>query len=118
LIAALGCKENDMMRWASAIVLAVVLGMGVAAPAQAQTQRFGLMFGDERKDLFPERFSCMTDYQIREAVAAQGYSQIALNVPDNKHIEVRATKGDWVYLLDFNYCSGRIESRTQLRPAR
>jgi hypothetical protein len=36
---------------------------------------------------------------------------------NDKHVEVRATRDGWVYLLDFNYCTGRIEDRTRLRPA-
>ena len=104
------------MKWASAMMLTMVLGLGWAAPAQAQ--RFGIMFGDERSDFFPERISCMNDYEIRNAVADRGYSQILLNVPDSKHVQVQATKGKWVYLLDFNYCTGQIESHRKLRPAR
>lgn len=105
-----------MMQWTSALVLAAVLGLGTIAPAQAQ--HFGIMFGDERSDFFAERFSCMNDHEIRNAVAARGYRDILLNVPDSKHVQVQATKGAWVYLLDFNYCTGQIESRRKLRPTR
>ena len=104
------------MKWASALVLVAVMGLGMVAPAQAQ--RFGIMFGDERSDFFPERISCMNDYEIRNAVRAFGFSQILLNVPDSMHVQVQATKGKWVYLLDFNYCTGQIESHRKLRPAR
>ena len=104
-----------MKRLAAAVMVAMALGAGLAGPAQAQ--RFGLFFGDERSDFFPQRISCLNDHQIREAVAQLGYHDIYLNVPNQKHIEVRATKGNWVYLLDFNYCSAQVESRTRLRPA-
>ncbi len=108
-----------------AATLAVIVGTTalVAMPAQAQGpgMAFGLFFGsgddDDRDDFYPERAMCLTDYQIRKSVAAQGYSNIYLNVPNNKRIQVRATKGDWVYLLRFNYCTDRIESRERLRPA-
>jgi hypothetical protein len=92
-----------------------VLLLGMAAPAQSAG--FGIFFGDERSDFFPGRITCMGDYQVRQAVAARGYSNIYLNVMNDGHVQVRATRGDWVYLLDFNYCSGRIEDRTRLRPA-
>jgi len=105
-----------MKQFASMAVLALVLGGGLAGPAQAQ--RFGLFFGDERTDFPHERVICLGDYQVRQAVADLGYRDIYLNVFNRKHVEVRATKGDWVYLLDFNYCSAEIESRTRLRPAR
>ncbi len=105
-----------MKRLATMAMLALVLGSGLASPAQAQ--RFGLFFGDERTDFHHERVMCLTDYQVRQAVADLGYRDIYLNVFNRKHVEVRATKGDWVYLLDFNYCSAQVESRTRLRPAR
>jgi hypothetical protein len=59
----------------------------------------------------------MTDRQIRDDIAARGYSDVALNIPNDKHVEVRATRDGWVYLLDFNFCSGRIVDVMQLRPA-
>lgn len=105
-----------MTRFAAVLILAVTLGAGLVGPAQAQ--RFGIFFGDERSDFFPERISCLNDHQIRQAIADLGYRNIYLNVPNDKHIQVRASMGDWVYLLDFNYCSAHVESRERLRPAR
>lgn len=110
-----------MTRFAAVLMAAMILGTGAVAPAQAQG--FGIFFGDEpsdffgERDYFDERIICLTDSQIRGAVADRGYSNIFLNVPNDKHIQVRATKGGWVYLLDFNYCSGQIEGRQRLRPA-
>lgn len=106
-----------MNRFAAAAVLATSLGLAAIVPAQAQQLNFGIFFGDERSDFFPERITCLSDYQIRQAVAARGYTNIYLNVAMDKHIQVRATRDGWVYLLDFNYCSGRIEGRERLRPA-
>lgn len=107
-----------------ATALAAIMGMvalsAVPAMAQGPSLAFGLFFGggDESRDgFYPERAMCLTDYQIRKSIAAEGYSNIYLNVPNNKRIQVRATKGDWVYLLRFNYCTDRIESRERLRPA-
>jgi hypothetical protein len=96
---------------------ALLLGTAVAAPVQAQSASFGIFFGDEESDFFPERITCMGDYQVRQAVADRGYTNIYLNVMNDKHVEVRATRDGWVYLIDFNYCTGRIEGRRQLRPA-
>lgn len=95
----------------------LLLGTAVAAPVQAQSLSFGIFYGDEESDFFPEHITCMGDYQVRQAVAGRGYTDIYLNVMNDKHVEVRATRDGWVYLLDFNYCTGRIEKRTQLRPA-
>ncbi|MHA6690532.1 hypothetical protein [Devosia sp. A449] len=107
-----------MTRFIAIALTALLLGAGIAAPAQAQSVGFGFFFGDEESDFFPELITCMSDYQVRQAVAARGYSNIYLNVMTDKHVQVRATRGDWVYLLDFNYCTGRIEDRSELRPAR
>jgi hypothetical protein len=99
------------------ILMGVMLGTGITLPVQAQGG-FGTFFGGEQFGRFPERFTCLTDYQVRQAVAGRGYTNIFLNVMNDKHVEVRATRDGWVYLLDFNYCTGRIVGRTQLRPAR
>lgn len=104
------------MRKAAALMLtAALLASSAIAPAQAQ--RFGIFFGDEPSDFYPERIICMTDRQIRDAIAKAGYSNIALNVPHEEHVQVRATRGGNVYLLDFNYCTGVIEGWQMLRPA-
>ncbi|WP_332690868.1 hypothetical protein [Devosia sp.] len=106
-----------MIRFIAIALTALLLGAGAAMPAQAQSFGFGIFFGDEASDFYPERITCMTDRQIRDAVAARGYTNIYLNVAMEKNIQVRATRDGWVYLLDFNFCSGRIEGRQQLRPA-
>jgi len=104
-----------MNKFLAALMITLAFGAGATAPAQAQS--LGIHFGDEPSDFFPERITCLTDYQIREAVADLGYTDIYLNVPNKKHVEVRATKDKWVYLLDFNYCSVQVERRARLRPA-
>ncbi len=103
------------MRKLAAIVIASA-GL-LVQPAAAQNLNFGIFFGDERSDFFPERITCLNDYQVRQAVAARGYDNIALNVEMDNHIQVRATRDGWVWLLDFNICTGRIENRERLRPA-
>jgi hypothetical protein len=98
-----------------ATALTLVLTISVA-PTHAQN--FGIFFGDEPGDLFPrepERAICMTDRQIRDAVADEGYDNIALNVPREDHVQVRATRNGAVYLLEFNFCTGRIEGERRLR---
>jgi len=100
----------------ASMLRAGVIGLVLAAtamPAQAASLHF--QFGDS---LGYRRVAClieMTDTQIRRAVAAQGYSKIYLNVADNRRIQVRATKGDWVYLLRVSTCTGTILERSRLR---
>ena len=119
------------MRHIVPAILASILIASAAVPAQAQG--FGIFFGDEPSDFFGggifdddddersgypyERMLCLTDRQERNAVADLGYSDIALNVRDERHVQVRATQGGYVYLLDFNVCSGYVEGRQRLRRA-
>jgi hypothetical protein len=100
------------MRGIATMVLTLSILL-LVAPAQAQ--RFGIFFGDEPSDFVPEFAVCLNDNQIRNWIAGQGYTDIALNVPDSKHVQVRASKGGATYLLDFNYCTGRIEDRQRIR---
>lgn len=106
-----------MTRSIAIALTALLLGTSVTIPVQAQSTGFGIFYGDEESDFFPEHITCMGDYQVRRAVADRGYTNIYLNVMNDKHVQVRATRDGWVYLLDFNYCTGRIEERRQLRPA-
>jgi hypothetical protein len=60
---------------------------------------------------------CMTDYQVRQAVAQQGFTHILLNAPIETQIQVKATKGRSVYLIDFDRCGGGIDDVERLGPA-
>ena len=101
--------------WMAGVI--AVTALGVSAPAQAQGFNFGFHFGDQRSDFFSQRAICMTDRQIRDSIAQRGYTNIYLNVPYEKRIQVRATRDGWVYLLDFDFCSDRIKGASQLRRA-
>lgn len=57
----------------------------------------------------------LTDYAIRKAVKAKGYSNIYLNVRNERRIQVRASRDGWVYLLNVNTCTGSIVDRERLR---
>jgi hypothetical protein len=119
------------MKFATAILIAGLMLTG-AAPSQAQS--FGIFFGDEPEDFvreglpspfggfdrktYPESPLCLTDRGVRQAIADLGYSDISLNVPNERRVQVRATRDGSVWLLYFNLCSKRIEASTQLRPAR
>jgi len=61
---------------------------------------------------------CQTDYQIRQRIAAEGFTNIYLNAPIGRHIQVRATQGSWVYLIDYNFCRPEIVSIKPFRKAR
>ncbi len=100
------------------VVGAVAALAALPLPAQAQgTLKFGIIFGDEQADFYPRRAICLTNHQMRESMAARGYTDIALNVPNDGRIEIRASWDGWVYLIDFDYCRDRIVGVRQLRPA-
>src|SRR4051812_32580202 len=98
-----------------AVAITAMLGLSaISVPAMAQSPGFGFGpgFDDRPGDRFyPSLPMCMTDNQIRRTIARYGYTHISLNVPNNKRIQVRATLDDTVYLIKFNYCTGRIENR-------
>ena len=103
----------------ASILRAGVLGLALASaavPAQAQSLQFNFGFGAGFNNR--HRIGCLmdlTDRQIRNAVARQGYSNIYLNVANRHRIQVRATRGGWVYLLRVSTCTGAIIDRQRLR---
>lgn len=98
-------------------ILALAMGAALSAPANAQFG-FGFGFGDRAGEVYPQRALCLTDRQIREAIARRGYGNIALNVPNDRRIQVRAVRDGWVYLIDFDFCADRVRGVKALRPAR
>lgn len=56
----------------------------------------------------------LSERRIRNAFRDAGYRDVRLNVPRGSHVQVRASKDGWVYLIDYNFCSGRITGREQL----
>lgn len=110
-----------MTKVAKAAVLAVALGGATlsALPAQAAGPEFGFSFqfgtGGDFFPRHPQRIMCLTDYQVRQAVAAYGYNRIYLNVGEGKYIQVKASKGSRTYLLKFNRCTGQIVERMRIR---
>jgi hypothetical protein len=102
----------------ASILRAGVLGLALAAaslPVQAASIQF--QFGTGEGFGFRRPLICieLTDRQLREAVADQGYRSIYLNVRNDRRIQVRATKGEWVYLLRVSTCTGAILDRDRLR---
>lgn len=100
------------------IIAAAMLSALALAPMPASAQvSFGFHFGDEPRDFYPQLPMCLSDHQIREAIARRGYTNISLNVANEKRIQVRATQDGWVYLIDFDFCADRIRGQKALRPA-
>lgn len=105
----------------AAALLTVALLGSAAPPAQAQSFQFGFGIGVGDDSFFERRRllrpCIMTDSQLRRLIRQKGYTDVFLNVANNNRIQVRATRGDWVYLLRVNTCTGRILERERLRPA-
>ncbi len=97
------------MRRLLTIELVVALALGMAAPAEAQFRR-----NSQGQLLFNPLF-CLTDYQVRQRIAAAGYSSIKLNAPIESQIQVKAVRAGHTWLIDFNRCLNRISSVTRLR---
>lgn len=94
----------------------VALALGTAAPA-AQAAGPVSIFSDGLFLDAPARVCLVGNSALRRAIARQGYENVFLNVPNDNRIQARATRGDWVYLLEVNHCTGRILDRRRLRPA-
>lgn len=106
---------------AASLIRATVLSLALGAsiiPASAASMQFQFGFGTDGFG-FRRPLICLelTDRQIRNAVANQGYHNIYLNVRNDRRIQVRATRGDWVYLLRVSTCTGAILDRDRLRRA-
>ena len=103
----------------ASILRAAVLGLALTAstlPVAAQNLQFQFGFGTDGFG-FRRPLICveLTDRQIRDAVRSQGYTNIFLNVRNDRRIQVRATRGGWVYLLRVSTCTGAILDRERLR---
>jgi hypothetical protein len=115
---------STIVRIARAAVVAAALGGAAltAMPAQAASSfSFGFGFGPgpfvhpyPYMRPYPGMY-CMTDWQVRNALARAGYSSIRLYAAQGRLIRARAVRGSWVYLIDFNRCSGYIVGVTRLR---
>ncbi|MBK8083899.1 MAG: hypothetical protein IPK28_08705 [Devosia sp.] len=101
-----------------AAILGVALVVSSSLPAVAAPLQFQFGIGTDGFG-FRRPLICieLTDHQIRAAVRAHGYRNIYLNVRNDRRIQVRATRGDWVYLLRVSTCTGAILDRDRLRPA-
>ena len=102
----------------ASMLRAGLLGLALAAasvPAQAANVQFHFGIGDGFGFKRPLICVELTDRQLRNAVSAQGYRNIYLNVRNERRIQVRATKGNWVYLLRVSTCTGAILDRDRLR---
>lgn len=107
-----------MTRIARVAMMAAILAAPAmaATPTQAQSLQFGIGIGVGDDDhFFPRRLCILTDRGLREAIRDEGYRNIYLNVPVGRYVQVRATKGNWVYLLKVNACTGSIVDRERLR---
>lgn len=90
--------------------LALAIALGVSLPANA-----GLFHRHSDGSYTIDPLLCMTDYQVRQAVAARGFTHIFLNAPIETQIQVKATRGGAVYLIDFDRCAGQIDGIERLR---
>src|SRR5436305_2813608 len=108
-----------------AVALALVVSASAltAMPAQAAmpyvSPGMGMGMGMGMNH-YPRHFNslfCYSDYQVRQALRFRGFHHIYLNAAMGRFIQARATRGNWVYLIEFNRCSGHIVDVRRLRRA-
>jgi hypothetical protein len=110
----------DLQKASRAALLAVILGTAALSSVPAQAQGLGFSFGfgiddDDEDDFFPRRLCLLSDSALREAIRDEGYSNIFLNASIGRYVQARASRGNWVYLLRVNICTGEIVDRERLR---
>jgi hypothetical protein len=101
-----------LLAFTVAACAALVACLVAPTPADAQFRR------NSNGQLLIDPLLCHTDLQVRQAIAAHGFTNIYLNAPIEDVIRARATRGGTVYLIDFNRCRGGIIGIAPLRPAR
>jgi hypothetical protein len=107
----------------SRLVHTALIAGAIFTVPPAYAQEPGMFTGDDDAffDTSPYRDPAfcieITDHRLRQMVAEQGFSNIYLNVRNDERIQVRATRGDWVYLLQVSTCTGSIVYGQRLRPA-
>jgi hypothetical protein len=105
-----------------------------AAPAQAQSFHFGINSGNNHGPSFsfgigndhhrypghnyyrPGRY-CLTANQLENRIERQGYHRVRITEAGRNRSTVRAVRGNWLYRLTVDSCSGAILDRDRLRRA-
>ena len=105
------------------LVRAALVGLLILTAAPVAAQAPGLFTGDDdalfdtHPYLDPAFCIEISDSGLRRRVAEQGFSKVYLNVRNDQRIQVRATRGKWVYLLQVSTCTGDIIYGQRLRPS-
>jgi hypothetical protein len=104
--------EREDMRATKSVLAMTVLTLTLFAALPANAALFQ-RHSDGSVSIDP--LLCLTNYQVRQAVAARGFTHIFLNAPIETQIQVKATRGGTVYLIDFDRCAGQIDGIQRLR---
>jgi hypothetical protein len=100
-----------------ALAAIVLLGATLAGAAPATAQGFNFGFGFGPRPPFSDLL-CANNSQVRQLIARKGFTDIFLNAIQGRYIQVRATKGSWVYLIQYDRCSKVIVDADKLRRAK
>ena len=101
----------SVSNFARAAVVAVALGGAALAGAPAQAAPY---MHDHFMPSHPQAM-CMSDWQVRKVLQRRGYSNISLNADMGRFVSARATKGNWVWRVTVNRCSGDVVNVNRLR---
>jgi hypothetical protein len=107
---------------ARSVALALFVGAAASAATPAQAWSFSSgsgsdpFFNDDNPDRLPELAICQTDYQVRRAMAAAGFENIYLGGQlSSKRVQVKASRGNGTYLLNYNRCTQQVLDIQQVR---
>ena len=95
-------QKSSAVRSMIAATTVLVLAFGAVAPAKAQLVTRNPRVNDGQLMIDP--LLCQSDYEVRKAIAAAGFTHIFLNAPIENQIRARASKGNAVYLIDYDRC--------------
>jgi hypothetical protein len=111
-------------KYAGAIAIAASLGAtAFAAPVQAQgfnfeisppDSNFSFQFGVGRPDR-PRPGRCIPTRAIDDVIEDQGYRRVRVLDIDRRTTEARGVRGNWLYAIIANTCTGRVIDRDRLR---
>lgn len=100
--------------------LAVLTALAAASPAFAQTSnvQFGFQFGNGPQHNGGGYGSrCLSNREVIRGIDGSGYDRVRINreLP-RQRVDVTAERGNWVYALRVNKCTGETSQPERVRP--
>lgn len=105
--------------------VAIVLAMAAAAPAFAQgpAVQFGFQFGNgqfgqHNNGNGASGTRCLSNREVTRGIDASGYDRVRIvRELSRQRVDVTAERGNWVYGLRVDKCTGKVSQPQRLRAA-